>query len=115
MTEPTSPTVDQPTGPPAISPRPSPLLPQHLIDLFVRPRRFFLGQLALGKTPYAVFVAWCYGASSAIDSIDPELVQPRSDLEAVAPYVLDSWLGYWALVAVLGALSGLFLWWLGGW
>jgi hypothetical protein len=51
---------------PSIQPELSPPWPQNLVDLLIRPRKFFSGQLALGKTPYVVFVTWCYGVSSAI-------------------------------------------------
>jgi hypothetical protein len=52
------PVIEQPTPdlPQAIGPGPSPFWPQHLIDLFVRPTRFFVGHLALGRTPYVVLV-----------------------------------------------------------
>ena len=106
--------------PPPIDAGPSPLLPRHLIDLFFRPRRFFTGQLALGKTPYAVLVAWCYGASDTLDQLDQNLLRaefgrPRPGWDQLAPYVVDSWLGVWALLLVFGGLSGVILWWLGGW
>jgi hypothetical protein len=106
--------------PPPIDAGPSPLLPQHLVDLFVRPSRFFTGQLALGKTPYAVLVAWCYGVAAAIDRIDQNLLRaqlgrPRPGWDNLAPFVVDSWSGFWLFVLASGAVGGLFLWWLGGW
>ena len=106
--------------PPSIEPQASPLLPQHLVDLFIRPRRFFSGQLALGKTPYAVLIAWCFGAAATIDRIDQnlfraEMGRSRSGWDLLAPYIVDSWPGFWAWVLVFGAVSGLAIWWLGGW
>jgi hypothetical protein len=106
--------------PPPIDAGPSPLWPQHLIDLFVRPRRFFTGQLALGKTPYAVFVAWYYGAAASIDRIDQNLLRaplgrPRRAWEEFAPYIVDSWPGFWLFILFSGAVSGAVLWWIGGW
>ena len=99
---------------------PSPLWPRHLVDLFLRPRRFFTDQLALGKTPYAVLVAWCYGVSTSIDRLDQELLRaqlgkPRPGWESLAPYVVDWWPGFWLFVLATGALSGLLIWWFGGW
>jgi hypothetical protein len=99
---------------------PSPLWPQHLVDVFLKPTRFFSSQLGLGKTPYVVFVTWCYGIASAVDRIDQELLRaelgrPKPGWEAWGPLVVESWAGYWALVLAMGAISGLFLWWLGGW
>ena len=98
----------------------SPLLPRNLVDLFFRPRSFFEGQLALGRTPYAWFVAWCFGAAQAIDRLDQNLMreeygQPRPGWEQIAPYVTESWVGFWAFLLVFGALSGLAIWWIGGW
>lgn len=98
----------------------SPLLPQHLVDLFIRPRHFFSGQLALGKTPYAVLIGWCYGAASSIERIDSNLLRAEMDharpgWDQLAPYIVESWPGFWAYVLVSGALAGLALWWLGGW
>jgi hypothetical protein len=106
--------------PPPIDAGPSPLLPEHLVDLFFRPRRFFGGQLALGKTPYALLVAWCYGAAAAIDRLDQNLLRadlgrPRPGWDQLAPYVVDSWPGFWLFVLATGAMSGFFLWWFGGW
>ncbi|MFC1895484.1 hypothetical protein ACFL0Q_02325 [Thermodesulfobacteriota bacterium] len=99
---------------------PSPLLPQHLIDLFIRPHRFFSGQLALGNIPHAVLIAWCYGASTGINKIEQNLLRaeigrPRPGWDQLAPYLVDWWPGFWAYLLVFGALSGLMLWWLGGW
>jgi len=99
---------------------PSPLWPRHLADLFVRPRRFFADQLALGKTPYAVLVAWCYGMSAAIDRIDQEMLRAqvghaRPGWDSMAPYVAGWWPGFWLFVLGIGALSGVLIWLLGGW
>jgi hypothetical protein len=98
----------------------SPFLPQSLIDLFLRPRRFFAGEIALGRTPYIVMVSWCYGMSDAIDRIDEQLMReqygrPRPWWPWLEPWVTDGWLGYWAFLAFYGALAGSFLWLLGGW
>jgi hypothetical protein len=99
---------------------PSPLWPQHLVDVFVRPTRFFSSQLALGRTPYLLLVTWCFGIASAMDRVDQELLraefgQARPAWDVWAPIVTQSWAGYWAFVLAMGVLSGLFLWWLGGW
>jgi Yip1 domain len=98
----------------------SPLWPQHLINLFVRPRRFFSSQLAFGQTLYVVIVTWCYGVANAIDRIDQELVRaevgrPRRGWEQLAPMITESWLGFWAWVLAFGAIGGLLLWLIGGW
>ena len=106
--------------PPPIQPQASPLWPQHLIDVFIRPRQFFSGQLALGKTPYVLFVTWCYGIANVIDRLDQKMMRSefggaRSGWEQLGPMITESWLMYWAWVLVFGAISGVFLWLVGGW
>lgn len=106
--------------PEPLQPEDSPFLPRHLIDLFFHPSEFFGGQLALGKTPYLLFVAWCYGASQVADRIDQSLIRaelgrPRPGWEDIAPYVVESWLGFWALLGVMGSVSAAVIWVLGGW
>jgi hypothetical protein len=102
-----------------MEPEGSPLLPKHLVDLFLRPRQFF-GEVALGKTPWVLFVTWCYGIAAAIDRLDEELLraqfgQPRPGWQEIAPYVTESWLGFWTWALVAGVVGGLFLWHIGGW
>jgi hypothetical protein len=109
-----------PEVPSPIHPGSSPLRPWHLIDLFIRPRRFFSGQLALGNTPYFLFVTWCFGMSEAINRIDQEITraeigQPRPWWELIGPAVTGSWLPYWTWVLLFGAMAGAFLWYVGGW
>jgi hypothetical protein len=104
----------------AIRPAQSPLWPQHLVDLFIRPRQFFAGQLALGKTPYVLFVTWCFGIATAIDRIDQEILRAdmgaaRAGWDSMAPVLVGSWAGYWATILAYGAVSGLMIWYLGGW
>lgn len=97
----------------------SPLWPQHLIDLFIRPSRFFSGQIALRKTPYVIFVTWCYGVASVISMIDRDLVGESRGRAPVwkltGLMVADSWFDFWLWVIGLGAVGGLFLWLMGGW
>jgi hypothetical protein len=102
-----------------LEPEGSPLLPRHLVDLFLRPRRFF-GEVALGKTPYVVFVTWCYGIASAIERVDEEMLReqigrPRPGWSQISPYVTESWIGFWTWALVAGVIGGLFLWHVGGW
>ncbi len=109
-----------PPPPPPIEPESSPLLPRNLVDLFVRPRRFFTGQLALGKTPYIIVAAWCYGIATSVDRIDQEIL--KSQLGRSNPFaqrlvstVTESWPLFWAWVLAIGAINGLLLWLIGGW
>lgn len=91
----------------------SPLLPEHLVDIFLHPHRFFSSQLALGRTPYVIAVTWCFGAATAIGRLN-ESLDPGSLSGALAAPLADSWPQLWAYLAVSGAGSGLLLWWFGG-
>ncbi|MDX2169287.1 MAG: YIP1 family protein [Deltaproteobacteria bacterium] len=95
----------------------SPFVPRHLVDLFMRPRRFFTDQLALGHTPYLLFVIWVAGVASTIGRFDRGMLEGeiggRANLTQQA--VSESWLAFWAVAAGLGAIGGAFYWWLGGW
>lgn len=107
-----------PEFPPAIEPHGSPLLPQHVVDLFLRPTRFFRGQLALGKTPYVLFTTWVLGMSGAIDRVDTQLMKAElgsSTTSQLWVSALGTWPDFWVFVAMAGALSGLLHWYVGGW
>lgn len=108
-----------PLLPPAIGPAPSPFWPQHLIDLFFRPTRFFSGQLALGRTPYVALVTWAFGISSVLDRIDMRMLQAELSDDPERWQVLEALIGdwprLWAVVLASGAVSGILLWWIGGW
>ncbi len=104
--------------PEPIVPEGTPLLPQHLVDIFFRPGHFFSSQLALGKTPYVIFVTWMLGLASAIDRVDQEMMKVdlgTARAHNIADLVGASWLSYWGFVLAIGACSGVFLWYLGGW
>lgn len=116
-----SPPLDAPTPelPEPIGPGPSPFWPQHLIDLFIRPTRFFTGQLGLGRTPNALFVTWIVGISAAIDRIDTRLVQAelRDDparWESIER-LLATWPRFWGFALAAGVVGGAAYWWIGGW
>ena len=114
-------TPDQPTPvlPPAIGPGPSPFWPQHLVDLFLRPTRFFTDQLALGRTPYVLLVTWALGISSAVDRIDSRIMRAELRGDDATRQAIESlvgtWPRMWALVLVLGVIGGALYWWIGGW
>lgn len=97
--------IEQPTPdlPPPIGPGPSPLWPQHLIDIFIHPRLFFSSQLALGHAPYVILVTWCFGVADAISSSNQTF------------RFGTSWTQFWYFCLAVGALTGLFLWLIGGW
>lgn len=108
-----------PELPPAIGPGPSPFWPQHLVDLLLRPTRFFTDQLALGRTPYVVLVTWALGVSAAIDRIDTQIIQAELRNDPARWEILESFIGtwprLWAFVLVGGLVAGVLYWWIGGW
>lgn len=108
-----------PELPPPLTPGPSPFWPQHLVDLFIRPTRFFKGQLGLGKTPYVVLVSWTVGISAVLDRVDTRIMQAellnKPERWEAIELVVGTWPRMWALVLLIGALSGALYWWLGGW
>lgn len=107
--------VPTPELPPPIDAGASPLVPEHLADLYLRPTKFFESQLALGKAPYVVFVTLCLGISSAQDQIDVRVLDTVALGFSGVDELLESWWVFWAFVLILGAIAGLFQWWLGGW
>jgi hypothetical protein len=44
-----------------------------------------------------------------------ELGKSRSSWEAFGPWLTESWTHYWAFMLCIGLISGLFLWYFGGW
>ena len=44
-----------------------------------------------------------------------EFGRPRPVWEQFGPFITGSWLGFWSWVLAAGVLSGLGLWWIGGW
>ena len=97
-----------------------PLKPSNLINLFIRPRIFFSSQLAFGKTPYLLFVTLCFGMSNVIDRIDSNLMKAEfaptnSSTAELWVGIAQSWITFWLVVLIMGAISGFFVWWIGGW
>jgi hypothetical protein len=97
----------------------SPFWPRHLVDLFVRPTRFFSSQLAIGRPAYAAIVAWALGISSAIDQIDTRLLRAEagspSASQTLVQVVAEDWLAFWAFVAISGMFGAGLAWYVGGW
>jgi hypothetical protein len=103
-----------------IEPVSATLVPRDLLDIFVKPSRFFGTRLAAGSTPYILLVAWCFGIADAMDRIDRQILQAAmgtnpAGWETVGPLVTQSWIGYWAFCLAVGAVSAGFLWMVGGW
>jgi hypothetical protein len=105
---------------PAYAEEGSPFWPQHLVDLFFRPKKFFAGQLSLGKTPYFVFVTWCYGIASTMHQVYRDLGRQTASRASSSEKIPEamftgSWLEFWLWVLGIGAVGGFFLWLMGGW
>ncbi len=98
----------------------SPFTPANLLSLFFRPTQFFSSEIALGRTPFVLGVTWVVGIAYALGRIDQELL--RAEFERARPYwasfghlLTDSWLSFWPILLVYGALSALAIWYFGGW
>ena len=112
MTEPVTGLGSQDSAPPARDPA---WRPEDLLDLFVRPRRFFSSRQPFVADDALVFVAWIAGMNSAMGRIEQRMI--RADAGGTGPgaMITESWLGFWAVVIFVGMLSGLLLWHLGAW
>lgn len=105
--------------PEPIVPQGSPLWPRHLVDIFVRPKRFFEKQLALGHAPFVVFVTWLWGLASAIDRVDQQMLKADLGTATLQNPVVDmiaaGWVPFWLYTLGVGAFTAAMLWYLGGW
>jgi hypothetical protein len=91
-----------------------------ILRLFFKPKNFFTSEIAVGKTPYILFVVLVLGISAFIERVDKELLRlllgnPRPGIENILPYVVDSWLNFWGIALLYGSISGFFIWKIGGW
>lgn len=98
----------------------TPLTPAGVAQLLFRPSRFFDLELHARHGPTLVAIAWLAGMDVTIGRIDQAVLRSqmgmfRPGLGPASAALMDSWLVYWTSVAVLGALSGLLVWYLGGW
>jgi len=91
-----------------------------LVNLFLRPSRFFGGLAREHVDPRAVVAIWVVGASFAMGRLDRMLIQadlgrPRAATDELLPLLTESWLGFWALLVAGGAVWAVFSWYVGGW
>jgi hypothetical protein len=97
-----------------------PLKPSNLLNLFIRPEKFFSSQLAFEKTPYLLFVTLCFGMANVVDRIDSNLMKAdygatTSSTAEIWIGIAQSWITFWLVVLIMGAVSGFFIWLIGGW
>src|SRR3954470_1061912 len=98
--------------------RPEPFALANLFDLFVRPSQFFAGQIALGRKPALLFVAWIVGVGNALGFVDGRLVHDsvrQSPGRVFGTLAAGSLAEFWAVVAVAGMFSGMIVYQVGGW
>lgn len=88
---------------------------EDLLDLFVRPSRFFASRTPFAADDAILIVAWLAGMNSAIGRIEQRMVRADAGGSAVPGMIAESWLGFWVTVILAGLLSGLLLWHLGAW
>lgn len=88
---------------------------EDLLDLFVRPSRFFSSRQPFHADDAILMVAWIAGMNSAIGRIEHRMVRADAGGSAAPAMIAESWLGFWVTVILGGLLSGLLLWHLGAW
>jgi hypothetical protein len=87
-----------------------------MASLFLRPKKFFSGHLALGSTPHVAFVTCICGVAYTASRFEQRMM--RAEFQGqTSPFVelAESWPLYWATVLGLGLISALLLWTIGGW
>ncbi|GAA5214068.1 YIP1 family protein [Corallincola platygyrae] len=93
---------------------------QNIHRLFFQPSKFFSDIQRLQSTGLIYVSLLFFGMSNIISRVDSQLI--KSDLGAASnsnDFMLsiasEGWFKFWALVTVLGAISGFFTWLIGGW
>ena len=96
----------------------SPFSPNHLIDIFIDPQRFFSTEAALGR-PFSLFItALLLGLSTVLYVIlgDTLLVITETiDAPRIPPDLINSWVELWMGLLVTGVVTSAFLWFVAGW
>lgn len=91
---------------------------QSLRQLFLAPRSFFQNQLD-GATRHDLLVAaYLVGISAAQGRLDRQLIKldlGTAPISTPLVSIANSWLLTWLLLLGVGALSGVFVWYIGNW
>ena len=88
---------------------------RHLLDLFVRPARFFASRQPWVADELLVLVAYIAGVNSTIGRIEQRMMRADAGGEALPPFITESWMGFWITVLLVSVISGIILWNLGAW
>ena len=88
---------------------------EDLLDLYVRPARFFASRRPFIADTALAVVAWLCGMNSAIGRIEQRMIREEAGGPAVPSFITESWIGFWITVLLGGLLSALLLWHLGAW
>lgn len=113
MTEP-HPTEGEPAPVPSDLPAPAGE-PVTLVDLFLRPTRFFSSGTPYGMQDALVFVAWVVGMNVIVGRIERVMMRAELEQSTSPPAVPDSWVDFWLVVLVGGLIAGMLIWHLGTW
>lgn len=97
-----------------------PFGPSQVLDLFLRPKRFFATPQNLEHRGALVTAALLMGISGAMGRIDKKIMQAElgrtsKSWERLSDWMLSSWFNYWLVVLVAGVFGAFFLWYLKGW
>ena len=80
-------------------------------DLYLRPDEYFKSVLSSGQT-FPFLVMWPCGIATILDRAQMASVLGRP---AVLRGLLGSWFALWTAAIIMGALSGILVWFIGGW
>lgn len=91
-----------------------------LLDLYLRPVRYFANDSNLADRRVLFVAAGLMGIASVIGKIDQKIIQaelghPSRGWEEFSPWLLTSWANYWLMVLIAGSVGAVIYWYLGGW
>ena len=88
---------------------------EDLLDLFVRPTRFFSSRQPFLADNALPTVACLVGINSAMGRVEQRMIRADAGGREVGAFITESWIGFWITIILGGLLSALFLWHLGAW
>lgn len=96
------------------------LRPVHLLDLYVRPRTFFTSGIALGAPSVLLIIAFIVGMAGFVGRLEKQMAKAEylsmhSSAAEFFSLLSGNWYYFWSAALLLGAISGVVLWFLGGW